>query len=386
MRTLFVTGTDTGVGKTYVSCLLLKALAAAGVRALPFKPVAAGAELGSDGHWYNDDGLALQQACAQPLPYALINPVTLPDPLSPHLAAARRGCSVTVAGLLGAAEAFTPLQPELLLVEGAGGWRVPLNGHETLADLAKALLADERAGGVVLVVGMRLGCLNHALLTAEAIRADGLALLGWLVLAVGVLLVSFPLAHGIILTALYLPVFALLFGLMVVGGAAGVVSGVASGVALGALAVYCLVGQDQLPLFGREAQLEAQLAQFVVGAARPFHAQRQQAAGIARGATVHPARQADQFQHRRFEAGVVDRGRVTAFRERGDARGQVAGRHIGHRQQGAQRPRALQWHRDPSPGGCEPNRYGALDNMCDMKRQAALRRSPASIDAPRLRS
>lgn len=179
MRTLFVTGTDTGVGKTYVSCLLLKALAQAGVHALPFKPVAAGAEQGSDGHWYNDDGLALQQACAQPLPYALINPLVLPEPLSPHLAAARAGRQVTVAELLGAAEAFAPQQPQLLLVEGAGGWWVPLNEHETMADLAKALLADGRAGGVVLVVGMRLGCLNHALLTAAAIRADGLPLLGW---------------------------------------------------------------------------------------------------------------------------------------------------------------------------------------------------------------
>lgn len=179
MRTLFVTGTDTGVGKTYVSCLLLKELSQAGVRALPFKPVAAGAEQGVDGHWYNEDGLALQQACAEPLPYALINPVTLPEPLSPHLAAVRVARTVTTAELLTAVEAFHPWRPELLLVEGAGGWWVPLNDHETLADLAKALLADKDASGVVLVVGMRLGCLNHALLTAEAIRADGLPLLGW---------------------------------------------------------------------------------------------------------------------------------------------------------------------------------------------------------------
>lgn len=179
MRTLFITGTDTGVGKTYVSCLLLKALQAAGVRALPFKPVAAGAEQGSDGHWQNEDGLALQQACALPLPYALINPRVLPAPLSPHLAAAQAGLEVGVSELLRAAQAFGPWQPELLLVEGAGGWRVPLNEHETMADLAQALLADKDAGGVVLVVGMRLGCLNHALLTAAAIRADGLPLLGW---------------------------------------------------------------------------------------------------------------------------------------------------------------------------------------------------------------
>lgn len=179
MRTLFITGTDTGVGKTYVSCLLLKALQAAAVRALPFKPVAAGAEQGGDGRWYNEDGLALQQACALPLPYALINPRLLPAPLSPHLAAAQAGLEISVSELLVAAQAFGPWQPELLLVEGAGGWRVPLNERETMADLAQALLADRKAGGVVLVVGMRLGCLNHALLTAEAIRADGLPLLGW---------------------------------------------------------------------------------------------------------------------------------------------------------------------------------------------------------------
>ena len=112
------------------------------------------------------------------MPAALDNPVALPDPLAPHIAAERAGRSVTVAGLL-AAHRELQAMADVVVVEGAGGWRVPVNDRETLADLARAIGAP-----VVLVVGLRLGCLNHALLSAEAIRADGLQLAGWVANAV----------------------------------------------------------------------------------------------------------------------------------------------------------------------------------------------------------
>lgn len=168
----FVTGTDTGVGKTLVSAALLHALARHHARVVGMKPVAAGlVQLG--GAWVAEDALALRAASTVTVPPALDNPVMLPEPLSPHLAAARAGRRVGVAELVAAHRELRGLA-DVVLVEGSGGWRVPLNQDETLADLAVALALP-----VVLVVGLRLGCLNHALLTAEAIRADGLQLAGW---------------------------------------------------------------------------------------------------------------------------------------------------------------------------------------------------------------
>ena len=124
-------------------------------------------------HWVSEDVLMLRAASNVRAPPELDNPVALPEPLSPHLAAAHAGRHVGVAELLAAQRALLALA-DVVLVEGAGGWRVPLNATETLADLARAMAAP-----VLLVVGLRLGCLNHALLTAEAIRADGLTLAGW---------------------------------------------------------------------------------------------------------------------------------------------------------------------------------------------------------------
>ena len=171
-RSLFVTGTDTGVGKTLVSAALLHALARQHARVVGMKPVAAGLVL-HEGQWASEDVLMLRAASSVRVPPELDNPVALPEPLSPHLAAACAGRQVGVAQLLQAQRALMALA-DVVLVEGAGGWRVPLNDDETLADLARAMAAP-----VVLVVGLRLGCLNHALLTAEAIRADGLTLAGW---------------------------------------------------------------------------------------------------------------------------------------------------------------------------------------------------------------
>lgn len=173
----FVTGTDTGVGKTLVSAALLHTLARHHRRVVGMKPVAAGL-IDHQGQWVSEDVLALRAASSVAVSPELDNPVALPDPLAPHLAAQRAGRSVSVAELLAAHRALKECA-DVVVVEGAGGWRVPVNDHETLADLAKAIGAP-----VVLVVGLRLGCLNHALLTAEAIRADGLPLAGWVANAI----------------------------------------------------------------------------------------------------------------------------------------------------------------------------------------------------------
>jgi dethiobiotin synthetase len=173
-ETYFVTGTDTGVGKTLCSAALLHALAHRHERVVGMKPVAAGL-VEHQGQRVSEDVLQLRAASTLAVPAALDNPVALPEPLSPHLAARRAGRVVRVADLLGPAHALQQ-QADALVVEGAGGWRVPLNDEgQTLADLARALGAP-----VILVVGLRLGCLNHAALTAEAIRHDGLKLAGWI--------------------------------------------------------------------------------------------------------------------------------------------------------------------------------------------------------------
>jgi dethiobiotin synthetase len=168
----FVTGTDTGVGKTLVSAALLHTLARHHRRVVGMKPVAAGL-IEHQGQRVSEDVLALRAASSVSVPAELDNPVALPDAMAPHIAARRTGRAVAVSDLLAAHRALQE-HADAVVVEGAGGWRVPVNDHETLADLAVAIGAP-----VVLVVGLRLGCLNHALLTAEAIRADGLEWAGW---------------------------------------------------------------------------------------------------------------------------------------------------------------------------------------------------------------
>ena len=171
-ETWFVTGTDTGVGKTLVAAALLRGLARRHARVVGMKPVAAGL-VERDGCWVSEDAQVLRAASTLRVGPELDNPVALPEPLSPHLAARRAGRTITLAQLLGPAQALAA-RCDALVVEGAGGWRAPLSDTHTLADFARALGAP-----VVLVVGLRLGCLNHAQLSAEAIRADGLPLAGW---------------------------------------------------------------------------------------------------------------------------------------------------------------------------------------------------------------
>ncbi|QBM27149.1 dethiobiotin synthase [Hydrogenophaga pseudoflava] len=172
MTAYFVTGTDTGVGKTLVSCALLHALARRHPRVVGMKPVAAGLVQTPDG-WDSEDAIALRAASTVGVPPALDNPVRLPDPLSPHLAAERAGTRIDIPHLV-ACQRELAQHADAMVVEGAGGFLVPLSPEHTGADLAQALGLP-----VLLVVGLRLGCLNHALLSAEAIRARGLPLAGW---------------------------------------------------------------------------------------------------------------------------------------------------------------------------------------------------------------
>ncbi|MCD2514269.1 dethiobiotin synthase [Comamonas endophytica] len=174
MMSCFVTGTDTGVGKTLSSCALLHALAEYHARVVGMKPVASGAEADGQGGWANEDSLALRAASTLRVDPAWDNPVLLPDPVSPHIAAQRANVRVTLAPIL-AAYGELRRQADAIVVEGAGGWQVPLSPDLRISDLAMALQLP-----VVLVVGLRLGCINHALLTADAIRASGLPLAGWI--------------------------------------------------------------------------------------------------------------------------------------------------------------------------------------------------------------
>lgn len=173
MAAYFVTGTDTGVGKTLVTAGLLLAATARCARVAGIKPVAAGSEW-RDGRRVNADAETLRAASRLLLSGEQVNPVLLESAMAPHLAAQREGVTLRVAPLAAHCRSIEALQTDLLLAEGAGGWLVPLNDHETMADLAAAL-----GWPVILVVGMRLGCLNHALLTAAAVERTGLRLAGW---------------------------------------------------------------------------------------------------------------------------------------------------------------------------------------------------------------
>ena len=169
----FVVGTDTGIGKTHATCALLHALARRHARVCGMKPIAAGGVQTADG-FSNEDSIAHRAASTVRVPPELDNPILLPEPLSPHLAAARAGTTISFDVVLNAVAELRK-RTDALVVEGAGGFLVPLSETQTGADLAVALQLP-----LVLVVGMRLGCLNHALLTAEAIRARGLVLAGWI--------------------------------------------------------------------------------------------------------------------------------------------------------------------------------------------------------------
>jgi dethiobiotin synthetase len=168
----FVTGTDTEIGKTLVSAALLHGFAQQGLRAAAMKPIAAGA-FERDGIWHNEDADQLDAAANVQLPPDVRTPYLLKEPIAPHIAAARENVSLDISRIVDAHK-LAMTQADVVVVEGVGGFRVPLTEVHDTADLAFALDLP-----VVLVVGMRLGCISHALLTAEAIAARGLRLAGW---------------------------------------------------------------------------------------------------------------------------------------------------------------------------------------------------------------
>jgi dethiobiotin synthetase len=172
MRSIFVTGTDTEVGKTRVSVGIIHKLVAQGYKVAAMKPVASGCEVTVDG-LRNEDALALMAASNVDLPYELVNPYAFKPAIAPHIAAQQVGVDIDFE-IIQKNYDLIQQQADLVVVEGAGGWLVPLNNTTTMADLAKQLKLD-----VVLVVGIRLGCINHALLTATAIQQSGLEFKGW---------------------------------------------------------------------------------------------------------------------------------------------------------------------------------------------------------------
>jgi len=171
-RGVFITGTDTEIGKTVVGRLLVTGLARRGEGVGVMKPVAAGCEATAGGP-RNADALALMAASNREAPYSRVNPYALMPPVSPHLAAAEAGVEIDLDHIRRCYDAIAG-GCGFVVVEGVGGWLAPLSKRATVADLAGRLALP-----VVLVVGMRLGCLSHALLTEQAIRAGGARLLGW---------------------------------------------------------------------------------------------------------------------------------------------------------------------------------------------------------------
>lgn len=169
----FIAGTDTAVGKTLVSVALTRALVARGLRVAVLKPVAAGSVDTPDGP-RNDDALQLLAASNVPATYDDVNPCLLATPASPHLAARHAGVSIRPEPILLAQRKLAAVS-DCMIVEGAGGWLAPISALETMGDLA-----EKMALPVILVVGLRLGCLNHALLTREAIRSQGVPFAGWI--------------------------------------------------------------------------------------------------------------------------------------------------------------------------------------------------------------
>ena len=169
----FIAGTDTSVGKTRVTAALLRVMRRSGLKVAGMKPVAAGAER-LNNRWINEDAVLISSSSGQLTPYEQLNPYCLPDPLSPHIAADRAGISIDPAVIR---RHFDDIRAnhDLTLVEGAGGWLAPISLSQTMADVATRLDLP-----VVLVVGIRLGALNHAQLTYRAIRESGLNFAGWI--------------------------------------------------------------------------------------------------------------------------------------------------------------------------------------------------------------
>ncbi len=169
---LFIAGTDTGVGKTRIASAVLRTMGSVGIKTVGMKPVASGSDPTPEG-LRNEDALALMQAATVDVPYEWANPYCFAPAIAPHLAARQAGMEIELPTLLAAHQRLTGLATAVV-VEGAGGWRVPLSHSCFLSELPRQAGMD-----VLLVVGLRLGCINHAVLTAEAIQRDSCRLVGW---------------------------------------------------------------------------------------------------------------------------------------------------------------------------------------------------------------
>ena len=178
MHKVFITGTDTDAGKTFVATTLLYKAQSLGLSSFGLKPIAAGCHWSTEqnpaGEWHNDDALLLQQASSLKQAYAIHNPVAFPQAIAPHIAAELNHAPMTLTSLLEGCQQGLAQQVDFHLLEGAGGWLVPINDKNTLADFAQQVNHD-----VILVVGMKLGCINHALLTQQLIIASKLNFVGW---------------------------------------------------------------------------------------------------------------------------------------------------------------------------------------------------------------
>lgn len=176
-RGIFVTGTDTEVGKTVVACALVRGFRALGQRVAVMKPVASGATRTPAG-LRNADALALMEAAQTEAPYPVVNPYCFEPPVSPHIAAKEAGIDVDTLMIQRQYDALAS-DADWVVVEGAGGWLAPINERQTMADLAWALSVP-----ALMVVGLKLGCLNHAQLTRLGIEAKGVSFAGWIVSSV----------------------------------------------------------------------------------------------------------------------------------------------------------------------------------------------------------
>ncbi|WP_190364936.1 dethiobiotin synthase [Pseudoalteromonas sp. S16_S37] len=173
MSAFFITGTDTEVGKTHITALLLKFLAQHKRKAIGFKPIAAGAEE-AFGQLVNDDALTLMESSSVHGKYEQVNPICFEPPIAPHIAAQQAGVHITLDKLSHYYHDLAKLGAEFTLVEGAGGWALPINDTQYLCDWVQ-----KEQLPVILVVGMKLGCLNHAILTSHALKAQGVKCVGW---------------------------------------------------------------------------------------------------------------------------------------------------------------------------------------------------------------
>ena len=172
-KTFYITGTDTDAGKTWVTSECLKALSASGIKTIGMKPVASGCE-STDAGLRNDDALKLMAASSLALNYGLHNPIALREPTAPEIAAKHDGVVISLDPIL-KAHAELEANADIVLVEGVGGWLAPLSAEIEQADVVRALNCP-----VILVVGLKLGCINHARLSERALKADGVDCIGWI--------------------------------------------------------------------------------------------------------------------------------------------------------------------------------------------------------------